>query len=56
MKALLAIGLPLLAGILHHTCAQMLNDRDLHDVANNRPYSTLNLNRAAANKSAAEAG
>ena len=35
----------------------MLNDRDLRDVANNQPYSALNLNRAAAaNKAAAEAG
>ena len=57
MKALLAIGLLLLAGISHHTCAQVLNDRDLRDVANNRPYSALNLNRATtANKAAAEAG
>ena len=36
--------------------AQVLTDRDMRDVANNRPYSALNLNRAdAANKSAAEA-
>ena len=55
MKAQLAIGLLLLAGISHHTCAQVPNDRDLRDVANNQPYSALNR-AAAANKAAAEAG
>ena len=56
MKALLAIGLLLLAGISHHACAQVPNDRDLRDVTNNQPYSALNLNRAATNKATAEAG
>ena len=55
MKAQLAIGLLLLAGISHHTCAQVPNDRDLRDVANNQPYSALNR-ATAANKAAAEAG
>lgn len=54
MTALLAIGLLLLAGISHHTCAQVLNNRDLRDVADNRPNSALNR-ATAANKAAAEA-
>ena len=34
----------------------MISSRDLTDVANDRPYSTLNLNRAdAATRAAAEA-
>lgn len=52
---ILLFGL-LLASAPRLTRAQVLNDRDLRDVANNRPFSALNLNRAnEANKAAVEA-
>ena len=50
------MGLLLLTSMPHNARAQVINSRDLNDVANNRPYSALNLNRAdAASRGAAEA-
>ena len=56
MKTLLLVGVLLLAGPPLPVRAQAISSRDLTDVANDRPYSALNLNRAdAATRAAAEA-
>ena len=56
MKTLLPVGLLLLAVLSLPVRAQAIHANDLTDVANSRPYSALNLNRAdAATRAAAEA-
>ena len=48
MKTLPLVGVLLLAGPPLPVRAQVINSRDLTDVANDRPFSALNLNRADA--------